>query len=153
LIPLIKKYNKPIWTDLHDYSEGNPYHEDFIENADYLFVSSDNMPNYRKVMEDWMARGKELVVCTHGKEGSTALKKDGTWIETPIIEDYVYKDANGAGDSFFSGYLYGYLKERSVEESLKLGTICAGLCISSSELSNEFLSEELLEEEFKKHYK
>jgi sugar/nucleoside kinase (ribokinase family) len=153
LIPLIKKYKKPVWTDLHDYTEGNPYHQDFIDIADYIFVSSDNLPNYRKVMQEWMSREKELVVCTHGKGGSTALTKAGEWIETPILEEFSFKDANGAGDSFFSGYLYGHLKGKSIEESLKLGTICGGLCISSPELSHESLSEKLLEEEFQKYYK
>lgn len=152
LIPLIKKYKKPVWTDLHDYNIGNPYHEDFLEIADYIFVSSDNMSDYESVMKKWLAKGKELVVCTHGKEGSTALTKDGRWIETTIIKDYKFKDANGAGDSFFSGFLYGFLKGKSIEECLKLGTICAGLCIISSELSYEGLSEELLKTEYKKHY-
>jgi sugar/nucleoside kinase (ribokinase family) len=69
LIPLIKKYNKPVWTDLHDYNIGNPYHEDYIDIADYIFVSSDNMSNYKLVMESWMSKGKEFVVCTHGKGG------------------------------------------------------------------------------------
>ncbi|MFC5704147.1 carbohydrate kinase family protein [Cohnella faecalis] len=152
LLPLLKKYNKPVWTDLHDYNVGNPYHEDFIDMADYIFVSSDNMPDYRPVMEQWIARGKELVVCTHGKGGSTALTKDGQWIETPIIRDYPYKDANGAGDSFFSGFMYGAFQSKSVEECLKLGTIVAGLCITSSELAYEGLSEELVTKEFEKYY-
>lgn len=152
LIPLIKKYNKPVWTDLHDYNVGNPYHEDYIDLADYIFVSSDNMSDYRPVMENWMSRGKEFIVCTHGKGGSTTLIKDGRWIETPIIKDYKFKDANGAGDSFFSGFLYGYLKQKSIEECLSLGTICAGLCITSNELAFEGLSEALLQAEYDKHY-
>jgi sugar/nucleoside kinase (ribokinase family) len=152
LLPLLKKYKKPVWTDLHDYDVGNPYHEDYIEIADYIFVSSDNMPDYRPVMEQWVARGKELVVCTHGKGGSTALTKDGQWIETPIIQDYPYKDANGAGDSFFSGFMYGIFQSKPVEECMKLGTIAAGLCITSSELAYEGLSEELLKNEFVKYF-
>lgn len=153
LIPLIKKYNKPVWTDLHDYNIGNPYHEEYIDIADYIFVSSDNMEDYRAVMGKWMALGKELVVCTHGKEGSTAITKGGQWIETPIVKEYKFRDANGAGDSFFSGFLYGYLKGKNTEECLGLGTICAGLCITSSELSYEGLSEELLNAEYKKYFK
>ncbi|WP_079508913.1 carbohydrate kinase family protein [Mesobacillus jeotgali] len=152
LIPLIKKYNKPVWTDLHDYNPGNPYHDEFIDIADYIFVSSDNMPDYKGTMEKWIAMGKELVVCTHGKKGSTALKKNQKWIETPIIGQYQYKDANGAGDSFFSGFLFGYLKGKSTEESLKLGTICAGLCITSDELAYEELNPHLVEMEYRKYF-
>ncbi|MDP4085278.1 MAG: carbohydrate kinase family protein [Bacillota bacterium] len=152
LIPLIKKYKKPVWTDLHDYNVGNPYHEDFIEMADSIFVSSDNMKDYRPTMEKWIEQGKELVVCTHGKEGSTALTKEGQWIETSIIKDYKFKDANGAGDSFFSGFLSYYLKGKPIDECLKAGTICAGLCITSNELVFEGLSEEFLNREFEKYY-
>lgn len=152
LIRIIKKYNKPIWTDLHDYSVGNPYHEDYIELADYIFVSSDNMSDYKQIMESWIQRGKEVVVCTHGKDGATTLTKDGQWIETKIIDDYKLKDANGAGDSFFSGFLYGYLKEKSIEECLRLGTICAGLCITSTELAFEELNEDIINCEYKKYY-
>lgn len=152
LIPLIKKYDKPIWTDLHDYNVGNPYHEDYIELADYIFVSSDNMSDYKATMENWIQRGKEFVVCTHGKDGSTALTKDGRWIENKIIDNYKFKDANGAGDSFFSGFLYGFLKEKNIEECLKLATICAGLCITSNELAYEELNEELINKEYEKHY-
>lgn len=153
LIPLIKKYNKPVWTDLHDYTVGNPYHEEFIDIADYVFVSSDNMKDYKPIMEKWIEKGKELVVCTHGKDGSTALTKDNRWIETPIIKDYKFKDANGAGDSFFSGFLYYYLKDKSIDECLKAGTICAGLCISSNELAFQELNEELLNKEYEKYFK
>lgn len=153
LIPLIKKYNKPVWTDLHDYNIGNPYHDEYINAADYIFVSSDNMKDYRPIMEKWISKGKEIVVCTHGKNGSTALTKEGKWIETPIIKDYKFKDANGAGDSFFSGFLYGYLKGNKTEECLRLATICAGLCITSSELAFDELNEELLKAEYEKYYK
>lgn len=152
LIPLVKKHRKPVWTDLHDYDLGNPYHEDYIEIADTIFLSSDQLDDYRAVMMKWIAQGKELVVCTHGKEGSTALTKDGKWVETPIIPDYPFVDANGAGDNFFVGYLYGFMNGKSVEESLRLGTICAGLCISSKELAYGELNESLLKQEYKKYY-
>ncbi|WP_278286645.1 carbohydrate kinase family protein [Clostridium sp. Maddingley MBC34-26] len=152
LIPIIKKYNKPVWTDLHDYNVGNPYHEEYIELADYIFVSSDSMDNYRDIMDTWMQKGKEAIICTHGKNGATTLTKDGQWIETEIIDEYKLQDANGAGDSFFSGFLYGYLKEKPIEECLGLATICAGLCITSSELAFQELSEEVINEEYEKYY-
>jgi len=120
LIPICKKYKKPIWTDLHDYNEGNPYHEDYIEAADYIFLSSDNILDYKSIMEKWLSKGKELIVCTHGKNGSTALTKNGQWIHTDIITDYKFKDANGAGDSFFSGFLYGYLKKKIYRRMSKI---------------------------------
>ena len=73
LIPLFKQSQKPIWTDLHDYNGKDLYHQDYIDAADYIFMSSDNLDNYRAVMEKTIRRGKKLVICTHGKGGSTAL--------------------------------------------------------------------------------
>lgn len=152
LISLCKKYNKPIWTDLHDYDDHNPYHEDFIEIADYIFMSSDNLSDYKSVMKRFIEAGKQLVVCTHGKKGATAHTKDGRWMNMDIIEEYKFRDANGAGDSFFSGFLYGFLQQRTTEDCLRFGTICAGLCITSTELANDELSEELLQREYEKYY-
>lgn len=152
LLPLIKKHNKPVWTDLHDYDLGNPYHQDYIEIADYIFLSSDNLKEYKPVMRHWISEGKKLVVCTHGKEGATALKRDGGWVEMPVIDSYHIVDSNGAGDSFFSGFLYGYLHGKTIEDCLRLGTICGGLCITSKELVFKDLSEARINIEFEKHF-
>lgn len=88
----------------------------------------------------WMGEGNELVICTHGKGGAIALTKVDQWIEMPIISDYEFKDANGAGDSFFSGFLYGHLKGESVANCMKYVTIVAGLYINSYELAFEDLT-------------
>lgn len=153
LIPLIKKQNKEIWCDIHDYNLNNPYHQDFIEAADYIFMSSDQMPDYRSFLEHLIRSGKKLAVCTRGSEGSTALTSNGEWIETPINEDYQRVDTNGAGDAFFAGFLYAYSQGYSVKQSLQMGTVVSGLCITSRELAFPDLSPELAEVEFKKHYK
>jgi acarbose 7IV-phosphotransferase len=152
LIPLCKQYQKPIWTDLHDYDGKNHYHQGYINAADYIFMSSDNLQDYRTVMEGIMKQGKRLIVCTHGKGGSTALTDSGEWIDVPIIDSYQMCDANGAGDSFSAGFIYGYAKDYPFKKCLQLATICAGLCITSSELSFEGLSPEVLECEFWKQY-
>ncbi|MEM6719341.1 MAG: carbohydrate kinase family protein [Bacteroidota bacterium] len=112
LIPLVSKSNKPIWTDLHDYTYGNSYHEPFIEVADYIFLSSDNLPDYRKTMSEFLERGKKLIVCTHGKNGSTSLDSTGKFIDIPALTSYELKDSNGAGDNYFSGFLYAFINIR-----------------------------------------
>ncbi|WP_048826492.1 carbohydrate kinase family protein [Hymenobacter sp. DG25B] len=69
LLPLLRGYPHPIWTDLHDYDDHNPYHQPFIDAAEYIHLSSDNLPDYRPVMQQLRAAGKRLVVCTHGARG------------------------------------------------------------------------------------
>lgn len=152
LIPAIRAAGKETWCDIHDWDGKNAHHRDFVNAADYLFLSSDSMPGFRGFMEEMIRAGKKLVVCTHGKQGSTALTLDGQWIETPILDHYPRVDTNGAGDSFFAGYLYGHSKGYPPEKCLRIATIVAGLCISSPELAFPTLTETLVNEEYRKYY-
>lgn len=152
ILPVCNQLNKEIWTDLHDYDGKNGYHQDFIDAADYIFLSSDNLPDYKPFMLKQIANGKKLVVCTHGKGGATAHTKEGEWIETPIIDAYKMTNANGAGDAFFSGFLYGFSKGYDIEKCMRFGTITAGLCIGSELIANINLSEALIEKEYQLYY-
>ncbi len=153
ILPVCKQLNKVVWTDLHDYDGKNEYHQDFIDASDYIFLSSDNLPNYKPFMEQQIATGKELVVCTHGKKGATAYTKEKEWIEAPIINRYKMNNANGAGDAFFSGFLYGFSQGYSTKKCMQYGSVVAGLCIESELIYNRDLSKELLENEFEKSHK
>lgn len=152
IIPLAKQHGKPVWCDIHDYDGKNEYHRDFIAGADVITMSSDAMPDYRAFMEKLIADGKQLVICTHGRKGSTALTADGRWIETPAITSYAQKDTNGAGDAFFAGVLYGYARGDEIERCLRLGSVTAGLCVTSSELYDPSLSAENVDVEYIRHW-
>ncbi len=152
LIPALREYGRPIWCDIHDYDGVNPYHADFIAAADYLFLSSDRLPDYRAFMAQQIATGKQIVVCTHGSRGASALTADGKWVEQPILNIYLRVDTNGAGDNFFAGFLYGHLHGYGVRRCLELGTVVAGLCITSPELVLPDLSPALVESEYQRHY-
>jgi len=140
LIPLIKKYDKPVWTDLHDYDGSNRYHQDFIDAAQYIHLSSDNLPGYRKVMEAMISNGKELVICTHGRAGASLLTKTGEWFEQAAIQQIPIVDSNGAGDSFFAGFLYAYLHHYPMQQCLQYGAVCGAYAVTSKALVYENLS-------------
>ncbi len=145
LIPLVKQSGKPVWTDLHDYDGSNAYHDDFIDAAHYIQLSSDNLPHYREVMERFIKKGKELVICTHGKAGATLLTKTGEWLEQPALTGMQMVDSNGAGDSFFSGFLYGWLHQYPLQQCLKAGAICGAYAVTSAQLVSEQISPDLLQ--------
>ncbi|HYF61485.1 MAG TPA: carbohydrate kinase family protein [Herpetosiphonaceae bacterium] len=152
LIPAIKAHAKPTWVDLHSYDGANTYHDDFIQAADYLFLSSEAMPDYRPFMRRMIDEGKRLAVCTHGAGGSTALGADGEWIETPIAERFRARDTNGAGDAFVAGVLHGVAAGRPLRDCLRLGTLVSGLCVTDDELAAAALTPELLEDEYGREY-
>jgi sugar/nucleoside kinase (ribokinase family) len=143
-LPWLKAAGTPIWTDLHDYDGHNSYHEPFIDAARAIFLSSDNLPDYRTTMEGLIARGKEFVVCTHGSEGATLLNKEGRWLEQPVMPVSGVVDTNGAGDAFFSGFLHRYLQGAELADCLRAGAICGALCVTSRELASPELSPDRL---------
>ena len=151
-IPILKRYNKPVWTDLHDYTEGNLYHQPFIDISDYIFLSSDNLSDYKQTMKDLMIKEKEFVVCTHGKNGATALTKFGEWIDIPALNGFPIMDTNGAGDNFFSGFFYAYLQGKPINVCMKYGTICGATCITSKQLVSENLTIPYLENLYLSYY-
>lgn len=140
LIPLARRLGLAIWCDIHDWEGENEYHRDFVEAADFLFLSSDRMPDYRAWMTRRVAAGARLVVCTHGKHGATALTADGQWLETPALTGGPVIDTNGAGDAFFSGYLYGHTRAYEPARCMQLGAVTAALAVASTELAHPELS-------------
>jgi acarbose 7IV-phosphotransferase len=152
LIPLARRHHKPIWCDIHDYDGHNPYHQDFIDSADFLFMSSDAMPQYRSFMESQIRRGKKLAICTHGSTGATALANDGEWIEMSALTEYPVVDTNGAGDRFSAGVLYGYVHAYPLTTCLRLGAVMGALSVTSQELVSPDLSVARLQEEYACHY-
>lgn len=134
LIPALRASGKPIWCDLHDWDGQSGYHRDFAEAADHLFLSDDALPGWRPFLEEQIARGKRVAVCTHGRHGATALTAEGRWIEVPAAAGFARVDVNGAGDAFCAGTLHGRSQGRSWEESLRLGAVVAGMCVASEEL-------------------
>ena len=152
LIPIAKKYNKEIWCDIHDYDGKSSYYDDFINGANYIFMSSELGVDYKDLMDKFIKQGKKMVVCTHGKDGADILTNDGKTYSQPIIAGYEKKDVNGAGDSFFSGFLYGFAKGESIEKSMKYAAINGGLSVTSEELYYTDLTPEKLEEEYMKYF-
>ncbi|MCM2678304.1 carbohydrate kinase family protein [Echinimonas agarilytica] len=143
LLPYARELGKPVWCDLHDYDGKNSYHSDFVAAADYIFMSDDKLDNPRSLMESLVDAGKQLVVCTHGKRGASALTHDGQWFAVSALTDLFINDCNGAGDAFFAGYLFGHQQGLSVLDCLRVGTKVAARCISSDELVDTTLTEQI----------
>lgn len=140
LIPLLNNQSKPIWTDLHDYDGQNPYHQDFIDAAQYIHLSSDKLSDYETVMQHLIDQGKELVICTHGKQGASLLTKKGAWIEQPAYPVNHIVDSNGAGDSFFAGFLFGWMQSLPLQVCMQYGAICGALAVEDQQLVNSELT-------------
>lgn len=144
LIPLAKALGRPVWCDLHDYDGVNAYHRDYLEAADYVFLSAEALPDPERFGGGLIAQGKKLVVMTSGIKGAVALTASGQRFAVESVRAFGMKDTNGAGDAFVSGYLHGHTQGRSVEACLELASLTAALCVASRELVHPELSPEHL---------
>ena len=64
---------------------------------------------------------KKLIVITRGEKGALAIKNDQV-IECSAKKNLKVIDLTGAGDLFAGGFLDGFIKGKSIEESLGKGT-------------------------------
>jgi sugar/nucleoside kinase (ribokinase family) len=135
----IAKCNKPVWTDLHDYDGSNSYHQPFIDAAKFIHLSSDNLTDYRSLMQHLIDDGKSLVVCTHAEKGATLLSVEEGWIDMPAVSVPVV-DTNGAGDNFFAGFMYGWLQKEPLVRCMNFGRVAASLCVQSLDIVSHQLN-------------
>ncbi|MBB5684169.1 adenosine kinase [Sphingobium boeckii] len=70
-----------------------------------------------------------LLVVTRSEQGAIAVK-DGARFAVPAEPIDAVVDTTGAGDLFAAGFLAGQAQDRSVEDSLTMGAICAAEIIS-----------------------
>jgi sugar/nucleoside kinase (ribokinase family) len=66
----------------------------------------------------------EMLVVTRSEEGALAVRS-GERADVPAEPITQLVDTTGAGDLFASGFLLGIARGKSLEQSLRLGAICA----------------------------
>ena len=66
----------------------------------------------------------ETLVVTRSEDGALAMRS-GERAEVPAEPILKLVDTTGAGDLFAAGFLFGTARGKSLEESLRLGAICA----------------------------
>lgn len=71
--------------------------------------------------------GVDLICLTLGSKGVKLSQRNKDLIEMPAVKIDKVLDATGAGDAFWSGFLYAYIKNMEVEKCLRIALNLAAL--------------------------
>ena len=102
-----------------------------------LLTESDNLINGGREI---LKYGPKIVVCTMGEKGAVVITKEESF-EVEAIKVNKIVDSTGAGDTFAAGFLWGLLKNKTLEESAKVATILASQSLTGygeKWMTNEF---------------
>lgn len=116
---------------------------------DVLFMNETEAVHYgrkteaREAVKDFAAYTC-IAVAKLGKKGSLACR-DGEFYEA-VPYKVKAVDTTGAGDSFNAGFIYGYLKGKSLTECLSIGNACGALSVTAYGGNTAFPGEDRLYE-------
>ena len=81
----------------------------------------DEKRSHQAIFDFFHDLGVSVVCLTLGSEGVKLSRKKGSVISFPAFKISKVVDATGAGDAFWSGFLFSYLKGYDDEKALKTG--------------------------------
>ncbi len=109
---------------IKSYCKFNPLIK--ISEDDMLRLFDKKLP-HSEIFKFFHKEGVETVCLTLGSEGVKLSQKNKAVIELPAIKIENVMDVTGAGDAFWSGFLFAYIKERPIKECLEVALKLAAL--------------------------
>jgi len=136
---------KLVATDIHAIDTlDDPYNQDFMEFADVLFMSHENLP---LPPEEWaravFGRYKNrIIVIGLGAEGCLlAVREDGFLERIPAVTTRPVVNSIGAGDALFSAFLHHFAVSRDPYLAIRSAVVFASYKIGAVSAADGFLNE------------
>lgn len=124
-------YSKKIWDNQEEamavikaYCQFNPLVK--VSEVDMLRLFGYSL-KHQAIFDFFHLEGVETVCLTLGKQGVKLSQKGKEVIELPAVEVPFISDTTGAGDAFWSGFLYANIKEKTIEKCLEIALDLAAL--------------------------
>ncbi|MEH6657739.1 carbohydrate kinase [Leeuwenhoekiella marinoflava] len=124
-------YSERIWPDrreglriIKEYCSYNPLVK--ISEDDMFRLFAEHKP-HQEIFDFFHTNGVDLVCLTLGAEGVKLSRKENHVLILPALKLDFIADATGAGDAFWSGFLYSYLQNASDEEAAQTALKTAAL--------------------------
>lgn len=107
-----------------------------FKKTEILFLNKWEMKILNKSDDLWyeskklLEYGPKIIVCTLGSDGVLITTPDKQFQYKAIKPEKII-DSTGAGDTFAAGFLWGVLKNKTLEESAKAATILAAKSLTN----------------------
>ena len=114
-------------SDLFCVERHKPHFLELVKNKlDITFANEQEIMSLIDVKKfddviDFAKEIKKLIVITRGDKGAIAINKDKI-VECVAKKNLKIKDLTGAGDLFAGGFLHGLINNKTIKESLEIGT-------------------------------
>lgn len=124
-------YAKKLWKSqkeafevIKTYCKFNPLIKISEDDMNRLFEKE--LP-HEEIFNFFHNQGVEIVCLTLGSKGVKLSQKGQNILEMPAVKIDKVLDSTGAGDAFWSGFLFAYINKISLEESLNIALKLAAL--------------------------
>lgn len=124
-------YSEKIWSNREEalkiikhYCSFNPLVKISEDDISRLFNAS--LPHHQ-IFNFFHDLGVDIVCLTLGSKGVKLSQKNKEIIELPAIEIEKVMDATGAGDAFWSGFLFAYINKKPIKKCLEIALKLAAL--------------------------
>lgn len=148
LLKIAKEAGKTIATDVHVLSNiDDEYNQDFMNFADILFLSDENVPeDYKGFMWSIMEKyNNKIIVLGRGSEGACMLIKNEGFVDLPAVKAENVVNTVGAGDALFSAFVHFYAAGNGPLISLQKAQIFASNKIGTNGAAEGFVTETEIE--------
>ncbi|WP_281225569.1 carbohydrate kinase family protein [Flavobacterium aquiphilum] len=124
-------YAKKLWNSqdeaiqvIKTYCKFNPLIK--ISEDDMLRLFEKELP-HEEIFKFFHDEGVDIVCLTLGSKGVKLSQKGKNLIQLPAIKVDKVVDTTGAGDAFWSGFLFAYIKKKTINECLDIALKLAAL--------------------------
>lgn len=124
-------YAKKLWSSQEEalkvikaYCKFNPLVK--ISEDDMLRLFKKKL-SHQEIFNFFHSEGVDIVCLTLGSKGVILSEKGKKVIQLPAIKIDVVQDATGAGDAFWSGFLFAYIKNKPIKKCLEVALQLAAL--------------------------
>ena len=114
-------------SDLFCVERHKPHFLELVKNKlDITFANEQEIMSLIDVKKfddviNFSKKVNKLIIITRGHKGAVAINKNEV-VECPAKNNLKIRDLTGAGDLFAGGFLHGLINNKSIKESLNIGT-------------------------------